>query len=172
MLDLMLAGLQPQDLTIIAGRPAMGKTTLALNMALRMAENYNPRVGFFSLEMSDLQLIERLLAMKTGIDSTRLRIGKIYEDEWAQVVEAANRNGPHQPLHQRYCQPHHCHSQRRTAATGNNRTGRRLRRLHRFDQRRRHWSQRANRNTQIALHFGAAMKQMARVEDLSSCSRN
>lgn len=91
MLDLMLAGLQPQDLTILAGRPAMGKTTLALNMALRMAENYNLRVGFFSLEMSDLQLIERLLAMKTGIDSTRLRIGKIYEDEWAQVVEAANQ---------------------------------------------------------------------------------
>lgn len=90
MLDRLLGGMQKSDLIILAARPAMGKTSLAINVAQNAAKRYNARVAIFSLEMSNEQLAQRLLSMETGIDSHRLRLGQLYEDEWPVLLEAAN----------------------------------------------------------------------------------
>jgi len=90
MLDRMLGGLQKSDLIILAARPGMGKTSLCLSIAQNAAKRHETRVAFFSLEMSNDQLVQRLLAMETGIDSHRLRLGTIHEEEWPIVLEAAN----------------------------------------------------------------------------------
>lgn len=90
MLDRLLGGLQKSDLIILAARPAMGKTSLAINMAQNAAKRYNARVAIFSLEMSNEQLAQRLLSMETGIDSHRLRLGQMHEEEWPILLEAAN----------------------------------------------------------------------------------
>ncbi len=90
MLDKTLGGLQKSDLIILAGRPGMGKSSLALSLAQNAAERYKARVAIFSLEMSSEQLVQRLLSMKTGIDSHRLRMGDVYEEEWKILMEAAN----------------------------------------------------------------------------------
>ena len=90
MLDRLLGGLQKSDLVILAARPSMGKTSLALNIAQNAAERYQARVAVFSLEMSSEQLVQRLLSQKTQIDSHRLRLGMIEEDEWQMLLEAAN----------------------------------------------------------------------------------
>lgn len=89
-LDRLLGGMQKSDLIILAARPAMGKTSLALNVALNSALNYRARVAIFSLEMSGDQLAQRLLSMRTGIDSHRLRLGQVYEDEWEILLGEAN----------------------------------------------------------------------------------
>jgi replicative DNA helicase len=89
-LDRLLGGMQKSDLLILAARPAMGKTSLALNIALNAAKRYQARVAVFSLEMSSDQLAQRLLSMETGIDSHRLRLGQVYEDEWEKLLFAAN----------------------------------------------------------------------------------
>lgn len=89
-LDKLLGGMQKSDLLILAARPAMGKTSLALNVALNAAKRYQARVAIFSLEMSGDQLAQRLLSMETGIDSHRLRLGQVYEDEWEKLLFAAN----------------------------------------------------------------------------------
>ncbi len=89
-LDRLLGGLQKSDLIILAARPAMGKTSLALNVAQNAAKRYGARVGVFSLEMSNEQLVQRLLSMETGIDSHRLRLGQVHDDEWPILLEAAN----------------------------------------------------------------------------------
>jgi replicative DNA helicase len=86
-LDRMLGGLQKSDLVIVAGRPAMGKTSLALNIA-HFAAVKKQRVAIFSLEMSNEQLVQRLVASETGISSHRLRTGKLQEDEWDKFVRA------------------------------------------------------------------------------------
>jgi replicative DNA helicase len=90
LLDRLLGGLQKSDLVILAARPAMGKTSLALNIGLNAAKRYGARVAVFSLEMSNEQLAQRLLSMETGIDSHRLRLGQVHEDEWPILLEAAN----------------------------------------------------------------------------------
>jgi len=90
LLDRLLGGLQKSDLIILAARPAMGKTSLALNVAQNAAKRYNARVGVFSLEMSNEQLVQRLLSMETGIDSHRLRLGQVHDEEWPILLEAAN----------------------------------------------------------------------------------
>lgn len=89
-LDRLLGGLQKSDLIILAARPSMGKTSLALNIAQNAAKRYGARVGIFSLEMSNEQLVQRLLSMETGIDSHRLRLGQVHDDEWPILLEAAN----------------------------------------------------------------------------------
>lgn len=89
-LDRLLGGLQKSDLVILAARPSMGKTSLGLNVAQNAAKRYHARVAIFSLEMSNEQLVQRLLAMETGIDSHRLRLGQVHEDEWPILLEAAN----------------------------------------------------------------------------------
>ncbi len=90
-LDEILGGLQKSDLLIVAARPGMGKSSLALSIGLNAARRNKARVAMFSLEMSNEQLVQRLLAMETAIDSHRLRLGHVYEDEWPILVEAANQ---------------------------------------------------------------------------------
>jgi replicative DNA helicase len=90
LLDRLLGGLQKSDLIILAGRPGMGKTSFALSIAQNAAKRYGARVAVFSLEMSNEQLVQRLLSMETGIDSHRLRLGDVHEEEWPILLEAAN----------------------------------------------------------------------------------
>uniref|UniRef100_A0A540VLV8 Replicative DNA helicase n=1 Tax=Litorilinea aerophila TaxID=1204385 RepID=A0A540VLV8_9CHLR len=90
MLDRLLGGFQKSDLIILAGRPGMGKTSFALSIAQNAAKRYGARVAIFSLEMSSEQLVQRLLSMETGIDSHRLRLGDVHEEEWPILLEAAN----------------------------------------------------------------------------------
>lgn len=90
MLDRLLGGLQKSDLIILAGRPGMGKTSFGLSMAQNAAKRYGARVAVFSLEMSNEQLVQRLLSMEAGIDSHRLRLGALEEEEWPILLEAAN----------------------------------------------------------------------------------
>jgi replicative DNA helicase len=81
-LDKMLGGLQPSDLLITAGRPGTGKTALMLTLANHAALVHKKRVAIFSLEMSNEQLVQRLIAQQTGIDSQRLRSGKLTDEDW------------------------------------------------------------------------------------------
>ncbi len=89
-LDKLLGGFQRSDLVIIAGRPGMGKTSLALSIALQAARRWDKRVGIFSMEMSDEQVVQRLVSAETGIDSQRLRLGAIREDEWPTFIQATS----------------------------------------------------------------------------------
>ncbi len=90
LLDKMLGGFQKSDLIIVAGRPGMGKSSLGLSIAQNAARRYDARVAIFSLEMSSEQVVQRLLSIETAIDSHRLRMGQIDEEEWPILVEAAN----------------------------------------------------------------------------------
>ncbi|MDB4752274.1 replicative DNA helicase [Winogradskyella sp.] len=84
-LDKLTSGWQPSDLVIIAARPGMGKTALTLTMARNIAVNSNIPVAFFSLEMSSVQLITRLISSETGLSSEKLRTGKLEKHEWEQL---------------------------------------------------------------------------------------
>jgi len=93
-LDRLLSGLQGSDLIIVAGRPGMGKTAFLLNIAKNAGLTLRKHVAIFSLEMSNVQLVQRLISSETGIDSQRLRTGKIEEDEWpifTQAIENLNK---------------------------------------------------------------------------------
>ncbi len=83
--DRLTSGWQPSDLVIIAARPGMGKTALTLSMARNMAVNSNIPVAFFSLEMSSVQLITRLISSETGLSSEKLRTGRLEKHEWEQL---------------------------------------------------------------------------------------
>ncbi|MEE9314941.1 MAG: replicative DNA helicase [Rhizobiaceae bacterium] len=99
-LDAKMGGLQPSDLIILAGRPAMGKTSLATNIAFNIAEAYEPEiqpdgtskainggiVGFFSLEMAAEQLATRIIAEQTEISSSKIRRGEINDTEFEKLV--------------------------------------------------------------------------------------
>ena len=87
-LDRLTGGLQRSDLIILAARPAVGKTSLALSLAHNSAVRYQHSVAVFSLEMSKEQLVQRLLAMEAGIDQQRLRTGWIEDEEWERIVAA------------------------------------------------------------------------------------
>ena len=80
-LDNLLAGFQKADLIILAARPSMGKTALALDIARNVAVQSNIAVGVFSLEMSSQQLVDRMLSAQAGVNSWRLRTGKIKDDD-------------------------------------------------------------------------------------------
>ena len=84
-LDLLTSGWQPSDLVIIAARPGMGKTALTLSMARNIAVLKEIPVAFFSLEMSSVQLITRLISAETGLSSEKLRTGKLAPHEWEQL---------------------------------------------------------------------------------------
>lgn len=84
-LDRITAGWQKSDLIIIAARPAMGKTAFVLSMARNMAINHKVPVAIFSLEMSSLQLVNRLIGSEAEISSGKLRTGKVEEYEWEQL---------------------------------------------------------------------------------------
>jgi replicative DNA helicase len=87
-LDKMLSGLQPSDLLIIAGRPGQGKTGFLLTVAKNAALTHKKHVAIFSLEMSNEQVVQRLIAQETGIDSQRLRNGKLTQEEWPLFTHA------------------------------------------------------------------------------------
>ncbi len=87
-LDKLLGGLQASDLIIVAGRPSMGKTSLALSIAQHVATQNRGAVAVFSLEMAAEQLIQRLIAGETGVDAQRLRLGELYDDEIDLVTRA------------------------------------------------------------------------------------
>lgn len=91
VLDLLTGGLQHSDLIILAARPGMGKTSMALSLAANAALTYKQRVAIFSLEMSKEQLGDRLLSMDADVDQQRLRTGWIEDDEWDRVVRASDR---------------------------------------------------------------------------------
>lgn len=84
-LDKLTSGWQPSDLVIIAARPGMGKTALTLSMARNIAVGQNIPVAFFSLEMSSVQLITRLISSETGLSSEKLRTGNLETHEWEQL---------------------------------------------------------------------------------------
>lgn len=88
-LDNILAGLQKSDLIILAARPSMGKTTFALDIARNAAVQFKAQVGIFSLEMSDQQLVDRMLAAEAGVDSWKLRTGKLKTDQEFEAVQSA-----------------------------------------------------------------------------------
>jgi replicative DNA helicase len=87
-LDNMLAGFQKSDLIILAARPSIGKTALALDIARLTATKHKTPVGIFSLEMSSQQLVDRMLAAQSGVNSWKLRTGKINDDEDFERLQA------------------------------------------------------------------------------------
>ncbi|MBW3050322.1 replicative DNA helicase [Prochlorococcus marinus XMU1403] len=92
-LDAMTQGLQRSDLIIVAGRPAMGKTSIVLNLAKNVAQLHDLPVCVFSLEMSKEQLTYRLLSSEVGIESSRLRTGRLQQDEWPLLGQGINTLG-------------------------------------------------------------------------------
>ncbi|NLZ38396.1 MAG: replicative DNA helicase [Firmicutes bacterium] len=87
--DNLTCGLQNSDLIIIAARPSMGKTTLALNMAQHIAVNEKLPVAIFSLEMSKEQLVQRMLCAQAGVDSHKLRRGYLSDEDYPKLTKAA-----------------------------------------------------------------------------------
>ncbi len=87
-LDRLLGGLQKSDLLIIAGRPGMGKTGFMLSIMKNAAQRHKKHIAMFSLEMSNEQLVQRLIAQETGIDTQRLRTGKLTEEEFPLFTHA------------------------------------------------------------------------------------
>src|SRR3989344_2865156 len=87
-LDTKLAGFQDSNLIILAARPGIGKTTMALNMAMHIALKEKIPVGFFSLEMSKEELVDRLLVGQADIDAWRLKTGRLSDDDYKKLTEA------------------------------------------------------------------------------------
>lgn len=92
-LDYKTSGFQPSDLILIAARPSMGKTAFVLNIAEYMAFRSNETVAIFSLEMSKEQLVNRLFALESHVDSQILRTGNLSDSDWANLIEAAGTIG-------------------------------------------------------------------------------
>ena len=84
-LDRITQGWQKSDLIILAARPSMGKTAFALNMARNAAVDFNKPIAFFSLEMSSVQLVTRLISSETSLTADKLRTGRLEEYEWQQL---------------------------------------------------------------------------------------
>lgn len=90
-MDHKLAGLNPSNLIIIAARPGIGKTTFALNIANHLCLEEQKTVGFFSLEMSKEELVDRMLVMEAKIDSWKLKTGKLADEEMTRLTQAYGR---------------------------------------------------------------------------------
>jgi len=84
-LDQLTSGWQPSDLVILAARPGMGKTAFVMSMAKNMAIDFNIPVAIFSLEMSSVQLITRMISSETGLSSSKLKKGNLLPHEWEQL---------------------------------------------------------------------------------------
>ena len=89
-LDRLTSGLQPSDLIVLAARPSMGKTALTLNLAANVALRKKKSVAFFSLEMSSIQLLMRLISSESGVDSKQIQRGDVSPDEWAAIMGACD----------------------------------------------------------------------------------
>jgi replicative DNA helicase len=89
-LDRLLGGMQPSDLLIIAGRPGQGKSGFCISVAKNASQLHKKHVALFSLEMSNDQLVQRLVAQETGIDSQRLRMAHLHDDEWPVFTQAVS----------------------------------------------------------------------------------
>ncbi|MBA2528744.1 MAG: replicative DNA helicase [Euzebyales bacterium] len=90
-LDELTAGLQPANLIILAARPSMGKSTLVTNLATHVAVEQRQPVVMFSLEMSQMELVQRVLAAEARVDSERLRTGRLQESDWPKLSQAMGR---------------------------------------------------------------------------------
>src|SRR5690349_220628 len=90
-LDRLTSGLQPGDLVIVAGRPAMGKTSLALNMAEHAALHAGLPVGVFSMEMAATQLVLRMIGSVGKLDQHKLRTGRLHDDDWQRLTHAVGK---------------------------------------------------------------------------------
>ena len=97
-IDRLTSGWQPSDLIIVAARPGMGKTAFTLSMARNITVENNIPVAFFSLEMSAIQLITRLISSETGLNSEKLRTGKLEKFEW-QLLNVKVTNLENAPLY-------------------------------------------------------------------------
>ncbi len=98
-LDNLLSGFQKSDLIILAARPSMGKTTFALDLARNAALKFGASVGIFSLEMSDQQLVDRMLAAEAGVDSWKLRTGRLSNDSEYEALQGAMQKLHKAPIH-------------------------------------------------------------------------
>jgi len=92
-LDRQLAGLQPSSLVIVGARPGAGKTSFALGLAATAAMEVQRPVLFFSLEMSKLEITSRLLCAEARVDSTRMRTGKLLDQDWTKISKAMGKLG-------------------------------------------------------------------------------
>ena len=90
-LDKLTSGFQPSDLILVAARPSMGKTAFTLNIASYVAVKLKKPVAFFSLEMSNVQLVQRMLCAEGGIDSQAMRAGEMDYDDWQRLITACDR---------------------------------------------------------------------------------
>ncbi len=90
-LDDKISGLQPSNLIVLAARPAMGKTALALDLAQNVALKEKTPVAIFSFEMSASELVQRMMCTQGRVDSNRLRTGKVGADDWPKITEACTR---------------------------------------------------------------------------------
>jgi replicative DNA helicase len=90
-LDKLLSGMQPGTLNIVGARPAMGKSAFALGMAVSAARTTNRPVLFFSLEMSNTELTQRILSAEAQVDSDRMRSGRLQEADWTKITHAMGR---------------------------------------------------------------------------------
>lgn len=90
-LDHLTGGFQPNNLIVIAARPAMGKSALVCNIAENVAVKYDKAVALFSLEMSEMELSHRFIASQARISGDRLRKGRVSSKDWPKVVKACNR---------------------------------------------------------------------------------
>ena len=90
-LDRLTSGFQPSDLILVAARPSMGKTAFTLNIATNAAIRSQKTVAFFSLEMSKEQLALRMFSAEGQVDSQRLRVGDLKDEEWQKLISAADR---------------------------------------------------------------------------------
>ncbi|MBR3523226.1 MAG: replicative DNA helicase [Bacilli bacterium] len=90
-LDKITSGFHPNELIIIAARPGMGKTAIALNMATNIAMNAKKSVAIFNMEMGAEQLVTRMLSQVGGIDGSKLRVGNLEHSDWKRVNEAISR---------------------------------------------------------------------------------
>jgi replicative DNA helicase len=90
-LDYLLSGLQPSNLIVVGARPSMGKTAFALGLAAHAASNHGVPVLFFSLEMSHLEIAQRVLAAEARLDVTKLRNGRLLDSDWPRISSAIGR---------------------------------------------------------------------------------
>ena len=105
-LDELLSGLQPSNLIVVGARPSMGKTAFALGMVAHAGIKLNVPMLLFSLEMSHMELTQRLLCSEARVDANRMRTGNLREADWSKVGQRhqPDERGPH--LHRRQPEPH------------------------------------------------------------------